>query len=192
MSDECIIPAGTAIGDALRAAVKARRMIFVAGLPSSGKSLMLQQLTILAHQAGRRIHSMQWDGARRAFETPEWLAKYPEVNDLTHPGIRKAVDGVDDDLLREAYDADWALHNGLIAAMNNDVLSDVHRLNTDKVRLIRLNARFTPSRVLPAMREHIVIIDALLEKRFEDAASAMSEHLHISEGRSLGVESGLV
>ncbi len=91
MTDECIIPAGSAIGAALRAGVKSRRMIFVAGLPSSGKSLMLQQLTILAHQAGRRIHSMQWDGARRAFETPEWLAKYPEVNDLTHPGIRKAV-----------------------------------------------------------------------------------------------------
>lgn len=103
MTDTCIIPAEHPIGRAFRDAVQSRKILFVAGLPSSGKSLMLQQLTILADQAGRRLHTMQWDAARRAFETDKWLAQYPEVNDLTHPGIRKAV-GL---WVRDAV-ADWA------------------------------------------------------------------------------------
>jgi hypothetical protein len=91
MDDRCIIPPETAIGASFRKAVKSRKIIAVAGLPSSGKSLMLQQLSILAHQEGRRVHSMQWDSARRAFETPEWLARYPERDNITHPAIRKVV-----------------------------------------------------------------------------------------------------
>ena len=91
MSDRCIVPADNPIGSSFRKAISSCKIIFVAGLPSSGKSLLLQQLTILAHQAGRNVHSMQWDSARRAFETGAWLKKYPETDNVTHPGIRKAV-----------------------------------------------------------------------------------------------------
>ena len=91
MADRCIIPADTPIGAHFRRAVGEKKVILVAGLPSSGKSLMLQQLTILADQAGRPIHTMQWDTARRPFETERWLDRYPERDDVTHPGIRKAV-----------------------------------------------------------------------------------------------------
>ncbi|GAB5435900.1 DEAD/DEAH box helicase family protein [Falsiruegeria mediterranea] len=92
MSDtQIIIPKDSPIRAQLEHAVSTRRMIFVAGLPGTGKSLMLQQIILLADQAGRRVHTMQWDAARRPFETPQWLEKYPEVDNLTHPGIRKAV-----------------------------------------------------------------------------------------------------
>ncbi len=91
MQDQCIIPADNPIGVSFRKSVATQKIIFVAGLPSSGKSLMLQQLTILADQEGRNLHAMQWDAARRSFETDKWLREYPEHNDLTHPGIRKAV-----------------------------------------------------------------------------------------------------
>jgi hypothetical protein len=103
MQDHCIIPADNPIGISFRNAVKDKKLLFVAGLPSSGKSLLLQQLTILADQAGRRIHTMQWDAARRSFETGHWLSIYPEVDDLTHPGIRKAVG-----LWVRGAVADWA------------------------------------------------------------------------------------
>ena len=89
--DQIIIPQDSPIRAQLEHAVSTRRMIFVAGLPGTGKSLMLQQIILLADQAGRRVHTMQWDAARRPFETPQWLGKYPEVDNLTHPGIRKAV-----------------------------------------------------------------------------------------------------
>jgi len=65
--------------------------VFFAGLPGVGKSLMLQQLTLMAQEAGRMVHHLQWDTTRPAFETPEILAKYPEIDGVTHAMIRKAV-----------------------------------------------------------------------------------------------------
>ncbi len=88
---QSIIPADNKIGVSFRSAVKTQKMIFVAGLPSSGKSLMLQQLAILAHQINRPVYTIQWDASRQSFETEEGLKKYPEHNNLTHPGIRKAA-----------------------------------------------------------------------------------------------------
>jgi DNA-binding GntR family transcriptional regulator len=131
-------------------------------------------------------------GACRDLIDPETWPELKTIRARTQAVIEAAENGVDESLLQEAYDIDWALHNGLVAVMNNEVLTDIHRSNADKVRLIRLNARFTPSRVLPAMREHLVVIDALLEKRSEDAARALSEHLSISEARALGTQQGLV
>jgi len=163
-------------------------------------------LVELLPQRGLRIATVDQDFIRNAFQVrrylevgacrdlatrPKWRA-LATLRDRTQAVFEMSAKGVDEALLREAYDADWAFHNGLIAAMDNEVLSDIHRLNADKVRLIRLNARFTPSRVLPAMREHLVVIDALLDGRFEDAAHALVDHLQISETRALGSEEGLV
>jgi hypothetical protein len=65
--------------------------VFVAGLSGVGKTLLVQQLTLLALAAGRRVHLLQWDVARQAFESPAVLASHPEVDGVTHPAIRKAV-----------------------------------------------------------------------------------------------------
>ncbi|MEZ4665024.1 MAG: hypothetical protein R2911_46450 [Caldilineaceae bacterium] len=54
-----------------------QRMVFFAGLPGVGKSLFLQQLALLAHNAGRTVHLLQWDVTRVAFETSAILARYP-------------------------------------------------------------------------------------------------------------------
>ncbi|MGI9521697.1 MAG: hypothetical protein ACR2PG_08615 [Hyphomicrobiaceae bacterium] len=88
---KCSIPFDTEIGRQLRDAAADCRILLISGLPSTGKSLMLQQLIILANEAGRPVHTMQWDDARSAFETQEWLYVFPEINSVTHPGIRKAV-----------------------------------------------------------------------------------------------------
>jgi hypothetical protein len=37
------------------------------------------------------VHLLQWDVARLAFETPELLSRYPEVDGVTHAALRKAV-----------------------------------------------------------------------------------------------------
>lgn len=163
-------------------------------------------LVELLPQRGLRIAMVDREFIRNAFQVRRFLElgacrelatmdDWPELHklrDRTQAVINSAGDGVDVALLKEAYDTDWEFHNGLVATMDNGVLTDIHRHNADKVRLIRLNARFTPSRVLPAMREHLVVIDALLERRFGEAANAMANHLQISEARALGTEKGLV
>ena len=40
-------------------------------------------------RAGRRAHAIQWDVTRAAFETPEILARYPEVEGVTPDDVLK-------------------------------------------------------------------------------------------------------
>lgn len=91
MPGEIIIPRASPLYTPLAGMAGRRRAVFFAGLPGAGKSLLVQQLARLAHTAGRRVHLVQWDVARAAFETPELLARYPEVEGVTHAAIRKAV-----------------------------------------------------------------------------------------------------
>ena len=62
-------------------------LVFFAGLPGVGKSLLLQQMTLMALAAGRRVTLLQWDVARQPFETP----RYPLANGATHPLVIRAT-----------------------------------------------------------------------------------------------------
>jgi len=68
-----------------------QRIVFFAGLPGTGKSLLVHQLAHLADQVGRHIQLMQWDVARPAFEASSAGRRYPLANGVTHPVIRKAA-----------------------------------------------------------------------------------------------------
>jgi hypothetical protein len=68
-----------------------RRLVFFVGLPGTGKSLWIHQLTHLATAAGRRVSLLQWDVARPAFETHPAGQCYPVVEGVTHGVIRLAV-----------------------------------------------------------------------------------------------------
>lgn len=67
------------------------RMIFFAGLPGTGKSLLIHQLAHLAHAGGREVHLLQWDVVRPLFEAEEAGRRYPTLRGVTHSVIRKAV-----------------------------------------------------------------------------------------------------
>ncbi len=68
-----------------------RRMVFFAGLPGTGKSLLTHQLAHLAHAGGRTVHLLQWDVARPAFEVSDAGKRYPMRDGVTHSVIRKAA-----------------------------------------------------------------------------------------------------
>ena len=86
-----VIPAASTLFRHLKDLAESQRIVVVTGLPGVGKSFLIQQLSLIAAQEGRRIHLLQWDVARQAFETPSILARYPEVDGVTAPLIRKAV-----------------------------------------------------------------------------------------------------
>jgi hypothetical protein len=76
---------------ALAALARDARLVFFAGLPGTGKSLLIHQLAHLAHERGRRIHLLQWDVARPVFEVSERGQRYPLDHGVTHGMIRLAV-----------------------------------------------------------------------------------------------------
>ncbi|VAW42757.1 hypothetical protein MNBD_CHLOROFLEXI01-2875 [hydrothermal vent metagenome] len=91
LMSEIILPTDSNIYTAFQKIAGQQRLVFFAGLPGTGKSLLIQQLAVIAQQAGRTVHLLQWDVTRGAFETAVILQKYPEIDGSTHPAIRKAV-----------------------------------------------------------------------------------------------------
>ena len=91
MSATLLLGKDSGLYQSLSEAAGNKRCVFLAGLSGVGKSLLLQQLALIALDAGRTIHVIQWDIARQAFETPSVMARYPERDGVTHAGIRKAV-----------------------------------------------------------------------------------------------------
>ncbi len=86
-----VIPIRSELHAELQDLAQNRRMVFVTGLPGVGKSLMIQQLALIAAAEGRTPHLLQYTIAREPFETNAILNKYPEVDGFTDPAIRKAV-----------------------------------------------------------------------------------------------------
>lgn len=68
-----------------------RRMVFFAGIPGTGKSLLVHQLAHLALGAGRKVHLLQWDVARPILEASPAGRRYPLADGVTHAVIRKAA-----------------------------------------------------------------------------------------------------
>jgi hypothetical protein len=67
------------------------RLVFFAGLPGTGKSLLIHQLAHLAYARGRHVDLLQWDVARPVFEASRAGLRHPQVRGVTHAVIRLAV-----------------------------------------------------------------------------------------------------
>jgi hypothetical protein len=86
-----VIPISSQLYRVLKELAETRRMVFITGLPGVGKSLLIQQLALIAKGLGRQVHLLQYNVAREPFETEPNILKYPEVEGVTDPAIRKAV-----------------------------------------------------------------------------------------------------
>ncbi|MCA9835744.1 MAG: hypothetical protein KC422_02470 [Trueperaceae bacterium] len=127
---ELVLPESSDIYKAFKGMVASRKIVLFAGLPGVGKSLYLQQLSLMAHRAGRPVHLLQWDVTRSAFETEAILKKYPEVDGVTHAAIRKAV-GL---WARSGIDIWFQAHKG-----SNDILiGEVPLLGNRLIELVQV------------------------------------------------------
>jgi len=86
-----LIDEGSPLFAALAALACDARLVFFAGLPGTGKSLLIRELAHVAHAQGRRIHLLQWDVARPVFEASDAGRRYPLAGGVTHGVIRLAV-----------------------------------------------------------------------------------------------------
>jgi len=87
-------------------------------------------------------------------------------------------------LLDEAQSIDWGLHDRMVDAMGNDILSDIYRVNSLRVRLIKLeHSVITPLRLIPAMQEHLAFIAALRQRDATKASQLLKEHIDSARQR---------
>ena len=86
-----LLSQGSTLLAGLQRLARDARCVFFAGLPGTGKSLLIHQLAHLASANGRRVHLLQWDVARPAFEASAAGRRYPQDHGVTHGMIRIAV-----------------------------------------------------------------------------------------------------
>lgn len=75
----------------LQSLAQTPRVVCFAGLPGTGKSLLIHQLAHMASAMGKTVHLLQWDVARPVFEASPAGQQYPSVDGVTHGVIRRAV-----------------------------------------------------------------------------------------------------
>jgi DNA-binding GntR family transcriptional regulator len=95
---------------------------------------------------------------------------------------------IDDLLLTDATTVDWGLHDLMIDTLGNELISDVYRINSLRVRLIKLEASaLSPDALLPAMEEHLWFIDALKRRDPDAVAHRLTHHIESAHRRVLGL-----
>ena len=101
-------------------------------------------------------------------------------------GRMATADEFDSRLLDAALQVDWGMHDLIVEAVGNRILTSAHQQNFDKIKMIRLHGR--SPRYLPlAMEEHLGVIAALRKRDPDAAAAALERHLAAAERRALGL-----
>ena len=102
--------------------------------------------------------------------------------------VRRAAAGVTPALLTDAQAVDWGLHDAMVDALGNEIVSALYRVNSLRIRLIRLDRVILDADVLlPAMEEHLALIAALRTRDPRLAVAAIDAHLNHARNRALGL-----
>lgn len=86
-----LIPIDSKVFQTIDDITKNAKIVAFSGLPGVGKSLYINQFHQCAQSNQRSIDVIQWDVARKAFETPEISKIYPIENDTVHNGVKLSV-----------------------------------------------------------------------------------------------------
>ncbi|MDB5778212.1 MAG: transcriptional regulator, GntR family [Polaromonas sp.] len=103
--------------------------------------------------------------------------------------VQRARSGrIDDELLKDATAVDWGLHDLMIDALGNELISEVYRINSLRVRLIKLEgSTLSPQVLVPAMEEHLWFIEALKRRDGQAVLERLGHHIESAHLRVLGL-----
>jgi len=86
-----MIPKDSTVYKKLEEVAENSECVAFSGLPGVGKSLYVNQFYKIAKDQGRQVTVIQWDIARKSFETPEISARYPMKDGMIHNGVKLSV-----------------------------------------------------------------------------------------------------
>ncbi len=112
------------------------------------------------------------------FATHALDSEIREIRESHEEIIAEAERNISVELRDRAQALDWAFHDTLIDALGNEIISDVYRVNSIKIRLIRQEeTRLLRRLIVPVMSEHMKVIEALESRDPVAAGSAIAEHI---------------
>jgi DNA-binding GntR family transcriptional regulator len=187
--------------------VSQRELVDLTGMPLGAIREMIPRLEAdgliqTVPQRGLKVLSIDLDLVRNAFQLrhiieAEAIAAFcasasdAEIAALVqeHRDIRaQALAGLSPLLLERAQRVDWAFHDRVVDAMGNRIISDIHRVNAIKIRLIRnSDTRMLPELAVSVLDEHLAVLDALAARNSNNAVAAMKAHIESARRRALGL-----
>ncbi len=118
----------------------------------------------------------------------EMLADLRKAHESMLTSFQRASNARQSDLVGQAQELDWHLHNTLISFLGNPIIASAYRVNLLKLRVFRQErTRLNAAVVIPTMREHLVILAALSSRDPNKAADAMTTHILHARDRALGL-----
>ncbi|WP_413987888.1 GntR family transcriptional regulator [Labrys okinawensis] len=91
------------------------------------------------------------------------------------------------EIIDEAQAIDWNLHDTIIDSVGNEIIAKAYRVNSIKMRLINQERFRIDGRVVPVMREHLTILDAIESRQPQRAVEAITEHINNARALALKV-----
>jgi DNA-binding GntR family transcriptional regulator len=102
--------------------------------------------------------------------------------------IARAEAGERDTLIADAEETDRHLHEAIIDHLDNDIIANAFRVNWIKIRLIRQNeTRLYADLVIPVMRDHLKVIEAIERRDAPAAVEAMVFHINQARSRAINL-----
>ena len=187
--------------------VSQRELVELTGMPLGAIREMIPRLEAdglikTVPKRGLQVLSIDLDLVRNAFQLRSIIegeaiadfcksASAEEIDDLErqHLEIRaKAVAEMSPEVLQVAQKMDWAFHDKIIDAMGNAIISDIHRVNAIKIRLIRnSDTRMLPELVVSVLDEHLAVVAALKNRDVTGAVQALQAHIDSAKQRALRI-----
>jgi DNA-binding GntR family transcriptional regulator len=155
-------------------------------VPQRGMQIANVDVKLIRNAFQLRLILEREAAARFAETAPDALIR--ELADAHEAILRRLRKGISRRLLEDAQRLDWHLHDTIIDGLENDIISSIYRVNSIKIRLIRLQrVLLTPALLSPAMEEHLALIAAFRRRDPRQAVRAIEHHLRHARGRALGM-----
>lgn len=188
--------------------VTQRELVALTGLPLGAIRELIPRLEadgliVTMPQRGMQIAAIDVKLVRNAFHLRllievEAIARFtenaaPESIALHESALRRVIDaserGITRRILAEAQAVDWGFHDAIVEALGNELITNVYRVNTLRIRLIRHERVLLSEATLPpALAEHVAILDRVRARDVAGAVAAMERHLTSARNRALGLE----
>ncbi|WP_368518071.1 GntR family transcriptional regulator [Rhizobium sp.] len=159
------------------------------------------RLLVTVPKRGLQIAHVDFKLIRNAFQIRQMIEKEAVINfvdivaddelermETSHRDIlARALAPTPDTLLdRDTQKVDWGMHDRMVDCLGNEMLSEIYRVNSLHVRLIKIDAELVrPMRIVPAMEEHLSFIAALKKRDKNAAVSLIAQHVENSRKRVL-------
>jgi DNA-binding GntR family transcriptional regulator len=83
------------------------------------------------------------------------------------------------------------MHDALIDSLGNELVRNIYRVNSIKVRLARLEQSLLSEAVLmSALHEHSLVLAAIAARDVAGAVEALRAHIESAHLRALGISAG--